>query len=46
MSTEHTMTTNVKALKVSAVLIFVYFFAEVLVAVLTGSLSLLADAAH
>lgn len=46
MSAEHTMTSNVKALKVSAVLIFAYFFAEILVAVLTGSLSLLADAAH
>lgn len=37
---------NLKALRVSAVLIFVYFFAEITVAVVTGSLSLLADAAH
>lgn len=38
--------TNVKALKISAVLIFIYFFAEIAVALKTGSLSLLADAAH
>jgi cobalt-zinc-cadmium efflux system protein len=39
-------TTNMKALKISAVLIFIYFFLEVVVAIATGSLSLLADAAH
>lgn len=37
---------NLKALRISAVLIFVYFFAEITVAIVTGSLSLLADAAH
>lgn len=37
---------NLKALRLSAVLIFVYFFAEITVAIVTGSLSLLADAAH
>jgi cobalt-zinc-cadmium efflux system protein len=35
-----------RGLRISAVLIFVYFFAEVAVALVTGSLSLLADAAH
>lgn len=38
--------TNTKALKISAVLIFIYFFIEIFVALKTGSLSLLADAAH
>ena len=38
--------TNVKGLKISAVLLFVYFIAEITVALTTGSLSLLADAAH
>lgn len=37
---------NLKALRISAVLIFLYFFAEITVAIVTGSLSLLADAAH
>lgn len=37
---------NLKALRVSAVLIFLYFFVEITVALVTGSLSLLADAAH
>jgi len=35
-----------RGLKISAVLIFLYFFAEITVALVTGSLSLLADAAH
>jgi cobalt-zinc-cadmium efflux system protein len=35
-----------RGLKISAVLILVYFFAEITVALVTGSLSLLADAAH
>lgn len=43
---DHGSGTNVRALKISAVLIFVYFFAEIIVALTTGSLSLLADAAH
>lgn len=38
--------TNAKALKISAVLIFLYFIIEIAVALSTGSLSLLADAAH
>ena len=38
--------TNTKALKISAVLIFIFFFIEIFVAIKTGSLSLLADAAH
>jgi cobalt-zinc-cadmium efflux system protein len=38
--------TNTKALRISAILIFIYFFAEMAVALFTGSLSLLADAAH
>ncbi len=43
---DHGSNTNVKALKISAVLIFLYFIAEITVALVTGSLSLLADAAH
>jgi cobalt-zinc-cadmium efflux system protein len=35
-----------RGLRVSAILIFLYFFAEITVALVTGSLSLLADAAH
>ncbi len=46
MAAHHAPTTNVRALKISSLLIFVYFFAEILVALVTGSLSLLADAAH
>ena len=38
--------TNVRGLKISAVLLFIYFFAEITVALTTGSLSLFADAAH
>lgn len=38
--------TNVKGLKISAVLLLLYFVAEVTIALMTGSLSLLADAAH
>lgn len=38
--------TNYRALRISAILIFIYFFIEVFVAIKTGSLSLLADAAH
>ena len=39
-------TTNVKNLRISAVLIGLYFVFEITVALITGSLSLLADAAH
>ncbi len=38
--------TNVRGLKISAVLLLMYFVAEITVALATGSLSLLADAAH
>ncbi len=38
--------TNVRGLKISAVLLFMYFIAEITVALVTGSLSLFADAAH
>lgn len=38
--------TNYRALRISAVLIFIYFFIEIFFALKTGSLSLLADAAH
>lgn len=46
MKMQHGANTNIKALKISAVLIFFYFIAEIAVALSTGSLSLLADAAH
>jgi cobalt-zinc-cadmium efflux system protein len=46
MPMNHGSMTNARALRVSAVLIFLYFFAEMAVAITTGSLSLLADAAH
>lgn len=42
----HIATTSTKALKISAVLIFTYFIFEIIVALTTGSLSLLADAGH
>ena len=38
--------TNVKGLKISAFLLLAYFVAEITIALVTGSLSLLADAAH
>jgi cobalt-zinc-cadmium efflux system protein len=46
MSGMNHSSTNVKGLKISAVLLFTYFIAEITVALVTGSLSLLADAAH
>lgn len=46
MQSHHGISTNIKALKISAVLIFIYFFFEIAVAIYTNSLSLLADAAH
>lgn len=46
MSMDHGSGAHPRGLKISAVLIFVYFFAEITVALVTGSLSLLADAAH
>jgi cobalt-zinc-cadmium efflux system protein len=42
----HVSSTNVKALRISAVLILIYFVFEIAVAFATGSLSLLADAGH
>lgn len=38
--------TNIRALRISAVLIFIYFFFEIAIALYTGSLALLADAGH
>lgn len=42
----HVASTNIKALRISAVLILIYFIFEIAVALVTGSLSLLADAGH
>lgn len=39
-------TTNIRALRTSAILIFIYFFFEIAIALYTGSLALLADAGH
>lgn len=46
MQSHHGVSTNIKALRISAVLIFIYFFFEIAVALYTKSLSLLADSAH
>lgn len=46
MNGHHGVTTNTKALKISAVLILIYFVFEIAIALTTGSLSLLADAGH
>lgn len=46
MENKHVMSTNIKALKISALLIGVYFIFEIAVAMYSGSLSLLADAGH
>ena len=46
MSMDHGSGGQPRGLRISAVLIFLYFFAEITVALVTGSLSLLADAAH
>jgi len=46
MNGHHGVSTNIRNLKISAVLIFVYFIFEIAVALWTGSLSLLADAGH
>lgn len=46
MNGHHGVATNIRALKISAVLTFAFFFVEIIVALLTGSLSLLADAGH
>lgn len=46
MNGHHGVTTNTKALKISAVLILIYFVFEITIALSTGSLALLADAGH
>lgn len=46
MNGNHGLSTNIKSLKISAVLILIYFVFEMIVALTTGSLSLLADAGH
>lgn len=46
MNGHHGVTTSTKALKISAVLILIYFVFEITIALTTGSLSLLADAGH
>lgn len=46
MSSHHGMSTNTRTLKISAVLILIYFVFEITIALYTGSLALLADAAH
>jgi len=42
----HGASTNVRALKISAILILAYFVAEITIAIINGSLALFADAAH
>lgn len=46
MNGHHGVSTNIRSLKISAVLILVYFVFEITIAVATGSLALLADAGH
>ena len=46
MKAHHTPSVSIKALKISAVLILLYFIFELTVALMTKSLALLADAAH
>ncbi|MBI4734389.1 MAG: cation transporter [Rubrobacteridae bacterium] len=46
MQGHHGVTTNIRALRISAVLILIYFVFEITVALATGSLALLADAGH
>jgi len=46
MSGHHGVSTNIRALRISAVLILIYFVLEIAVALSTGSLALLADAGH
>lgn len=46
MEGHHGVSTNTKALRISALLILVYFIFEIAIALWTGSLSLLADAGH
>lgn len=46
MQGHHGASTSIRALKISAVLILVYFVAEITIAIINGSLALFADAAH
>lgn len=46
MSSHHGTSTNTRTLKISAILILIYFGFEITIALYTGSLALLADAAH
>lgn len=46
MNGHHGVSTNIQALKISAVLILIYFVFEIAIALTTGSLALLADAGH
>ncbi|MDD5415637.1 MAG: cation diffusion facilitator family transporter [Candidatus Daviesbacteria bacterium] len=46
MNGYHGVSTNIKALRISALLILIYFVFEIAIALSTGSLSLLADAGH
>lgn len=46
MNSHHGTATNARTLKISAILILIYFVFEITIALKTGSLALLADAAH
>lgn len=46
MNGHHGVSTNIRRLKISAILILVYFVFEIVIALATGSLALLADAGH
>ena len=46
MNGHHGVSTNIRALRISAALILIYFVFEIAVALSTGSLALLADAGH
>lgn len=46
MNGHHSISTNIGSLRISAILILIYFVFEITIALTTGSLSLLADAGH
>ena len=46
MNGHHGVSTNIRALRISAALILIYFVFEIAIALSTGSLALLADAGH
>ena len=46
MQSHHSISVNLRALKISSLLILLYFVFEITVALLTKSLALFADAAH